>query len=102
MLQFDIGQYKEAYHNFKSIVSEFIDGDKYFLGEVYYHCSYTCLKLNKIEESLDYFNKSKETKYNDFDPDYIIDLDIAQQAQSTRKEKTSEKICNQVSSEEKK
>ena len=60
------------------------------------------MKLNKIEESLDYFNKSKETKYNDFDPDYIIDLDIAQQAQSVRKEKSSEKICNETSLEENK
>lgn len=87
MLQLDTSKYEEAYHNFKSIISEFIDGDKYFLGEIYYHCSYACLKLNKVEEAIDYFNKAKETNYNDFNGDYIVDLDVAQQEHSKSKEK---------------
>lgn len=69
-------RYQEAYDNFKSIFNEFIDENKYFLGEIYYHCSYTCLKLGKTEEAVDYFNKAKETGYNDFDGDYIVDLDM--------------------------
>ena len=69
-------RYQEAYDNFKSIINEFIDENKYFLGEIYYHCSYACLKLGKTEEAMDYFNKAKETGYNDFDGDYIVELDI--------------------------
>ncbi len=79
-------RYQEAYDNFKSIINEFIDENKYFLGEIYYHCSYACLKLGKTEEAIDYFNKAKETGYNDFDGDYIVDLDIAQQGHDLSEE----------------
>lgn len=87
MLQLNKGKYEEAYNNFQSIITKFMDGDKYFLGEIYYHCSYACLKLNKIDEAIDYFNKVKETNYNDFDCDYIVDLDMAQQERVISKEK---------------
>jgi hypothetical protein len=44
------------------------------------------LKLGKTEEAIDYFNKAKETGYNDFDGDYIVDLDIAQQGHDLSEE----------------
>ena len=79
MLQIREGDYKNAFMNLSKLETEFNEGDKYYLGELLYNCSFVCLKLKKINKAIDYFNKSKELHFSEFDPNYIVELDLASQ-----------------------
>lgn len=78
MLQIKDGLYEEALNNFTKIIPDFSkDVEKYYLGEIYYHRSYACLKLNNIKEALEDYNHADELKFVDYEPDYIVELDLA-------------------------
>ena len=90
MLQIKDRLYEEALKNFTKIIPDFSIGkdyEKYYLGEIYYHRSYTHLKLNNVKEAIEDYNRANDLKFIDYAPDYIIELDLA-------KEKFSEELHN--------
>ena len=54
-------------------------GERFYLGEIYYHKSFANLKLKNIKEAKEDFENAKNCGFFDFDPEYIVDLDIAYQ-----------------------
>ena len=81
ILQLENGEYELCIKNFDKIMPDFnkTKGERFYLGEIYYHKSFANLKLKNIKEAKEDFENAKNCGFFDFDPEYIVDLDIAYQ-----------------------